>query len=91
MITGAVWLDLSTERGWEHSLEDKKDRQAMGMLPSIPDGALVYVDVRGRRFVDIMVAEQLHEHAERLNFLVIADDPRLTNKFVSAARTGEAA
>lgn len=88
MISGTIYVDLSmadgsTERG------QRPDRYLLDVLPRVPDGARVVVDIGNRQRVSQDAAVWLHDHNHRLEIEIRGTNPEAVATFIRAGRAGE--
>lgn len=88
-MRGVVAVDLSVDvfavdgpRDWN------RDRRALAVLETCPDGAGVLVDIGSRTFASPDAALFLHEHDRRLVITIVGVDPRGVASFIEAGRLG---
>lgn len=84
MVTGTLYLDLSTEP----DLFDNRDRHTLAQLGQTPDGAHVIVNVGSRKVVSVDGEHWLCHNAERLNIEIRGTSTEAVQRWIHAARNG---
>lgn len=86
MVTGACYVDLSTE---PTDVFDNRDRRELAALEFVPDGARLVVFVGARRWVTDDAARWLHNQSDRLLIEVQGSPNGDVRRWVEAIRTGK--
>lgn len=84
MVTGSVYVDLSTEP----DLFDHRDRRELWKLETVPDGARVVVFIGSRKCVPTEAADYLHRYADRLVIEIQGAPEADVAAWIEGARTG---